>query len=249
MNDQPASEMARLTLEFEDIDDFDMLCDAARIAGRSPEQFVLEEVLYLAGMIAATGGTQSVRLARHHRERNAEFFAAFRKGAMQDTAIADWARSQSRLRHPTLAETIAWAEELHAEQYDASGAPYVGHLQRSSAHLLRCFPDAGPAERHAVWLHDSMKDQGVTEDDLRMRGYGPEVIRIVKGVTRNQASGSYQDWIEAMAAAAHWGTIRVKVADLLDNSDPDRLRALPVDKAEFLSERYGLALQTLESII
>ena len=59
----------------------------------------------------------------------------------------------------------------------------------------------------------------------------------------------HQDWIEAMAAAAHWGTIRVKVADLLDNSDPYRLRALPVDNAEFLSERYGLALQTLESII
>lgn len=88
MNDGPMSEMAQLTLVFEDIDDFDMLCDAARIAWRSPEQFVLEEVLYLAGMIAATGGTKNVMLARHHRGRDAEFFAAFRKGAMQSTANA-----------------------------------------------------------------------------------------------------------------------------------------------------------------
>lgn len=245
MDDDSGTGAASLTLEFEDRDDFDMLCDAARLAGRTPEEFVLEEIMYLAGMITATGGTQHVMLARHHRERNAEFFAAFREGAMHDAAIADWARSQSRRRHPTLAETIAWAEELHAEQTDAAGAPYFGHLERAAEHLVRHFPDAGPAERHAVWLHDAMEDQGVTPDDLHARGYGPEVVKIVQAVTRLPDSGSYRDWIGDMAAEGHKGTIRVKIADLLDNSDPARLAALPPDKARSLAKRYRTALQTL----
>ena len=148
--------------------------------------------------------------------------------------------------HPTLEESAAWAGYWHAAQRDKAGQPYVGHLVRVSRHLVRLFPDASSVERHAAWLHDVLEDTEITAADLAARGYAPEVIDTVQAVTKSpDPEMTYAQRIERLARAGTVSAIRVKLADLTDNSDPDRLGQLPEAKAASLGARYRAAKQHL----
>lgn len=151
--------------------------------------------------------------------------------------------------HPTLEETAAFAGMLHATQTDKAGMPYIGHLARVSRHLLRLFPDATLAERHAAWLHDSLEDTPTTAEDLAARGYDPAVVAIVIALTKPDDVPSYQAWIERLAAGGFVSAMRVKLADLSDNGDPVRLAKLPPEKAQSLMQRYGRAMATLSAAL
>lgn len=144
---------------------------------------------------------------------------------------------------PPLDVTAAWAGYWHGGQTDKAGVPYVAHLIRVQAHLLRLFPDASPAERHAAWLHDVLEDTPVTARDLTDLGYDAAVIGIVQSLTRPE-TGTYADWIDQLATG-DLAAIRVKIADLTDNSDPTRLQALPAAKARSLEARYKAASERL----
>lgn len=151
--------------------------------------------------------------------------------------------------HPSIEETAALAGMLHAAQTDKSGAPYIGHLARVVRHLVRLFPDASTAERHGAWLHDTLEDTAATAADLAARGYDPLVIRIVEALTRPDDGRTYQQWIEALAASAFWPAVRIKLADLADNSDPARLAQLPEAQARALASRYARATETLRAAL
>ncbi|MEM8801207.1 MAG: HD domain-containing protein [Pseudomonadota bacterium] len=152
--------------------------------------------------------------------------------------------------HPTLEETIALAAEIHGSQTDLSGAPYIAHLARVAAHLINQFPMASIAERHAVWLHDCLEDTHMTPADLAAHGYGAAVIELVEAVTRPKGQGAtYQSWIEGLAAAGPIGAIRIKIADLADNSDPIRLASLEPSQAASLGQRYARAHEALEGAL
>ena len=101
------------------------------------------------------------------------------------------------------------------------------------------------AERHAAWLHDAIEDTPTTAADLLERGYGADVVAIVTALTKTESGSSYQDWIEQMAASGFVPAMRVKLADLSDNSDPARLAQLPPDRAASLAARYERAKETL----
>lgn len=150
--------------------------------------------------------------------------------------------------HPTLEETIALAAELHGAQADQSGAPYIAHLARVAAHLIKQFPMASIAERHAAWLHDCLEDTDTSPSDLAARGYDAAVIQLVEAVTRPKGQGvTYHAWIEGLASEGPIGAIRIKIADLTDNGDPSRLAALEPSRAASLGQRYARARQTLEA--
>lgn len=155
-----------------------------------------------------------------------------------------------RLFHPSQEETAAWAGHWHAGQVDKAGKPYVGHLIRVSRHLVRLFPSASRAERHAAWLHDVLEDTAMTAEDLRRMSYAPEVIAIVEAVTKpGTGNETYADWIDRLAQDAPLGALRVKLADLTDNSDPDRLAALPPERAASLETRYRAAIRRLQEAL
>lgn len=157
----------------------------------------------------------------------------------------DGCPSDCRL-HPSLEESAAWAGYWHAAQRDKAGHPYVGHLVRVSRHLMRLFPDANSVERHAAWLHDVLEDTEITAEDLAERGYPPEVIATVQAVTKSPAPEmTYAQRIDRLARAGTVSAIRVKLADLTDNSDPDRLARLPEAKAASLGARYRAAKRRL----
>jgi len=152
--------------------------------------------------------------------------------------------------HPTLAETAAFAAHVHAGQTDKAGRPDYLHLARVARHLVRLFPHATMVERHAAWLHDVLEDTATTAADLRQMGYAEAVIDLVTALTKPIAPQvSYADWIAALAERRDMGAIRVKIADLTDNSDPERLQALPPERSCALSARYGTALQVLQTAL
>ncbi len=152
--------------------------------------------------------------------------------------------------HPTVQQTRDWVSRLHADQTDKAGQPYITHLARVVRHLLRLFPKATEAEIHAAWLHDAIEDCDITADTLQARGYTEQTVGIVELVTKDPSDGlTYQQRIEALIATGNQGAMRVKLADLTDNSDPARLALLPEDRAISLGKRYQAALQKLKTAL
>jgi (p)ppGpp synthase/HD superfamily hydrolase len=144
-------------------------------------------------------------------------------------------------------EIIALATRLHFGQVDKAGKPYVEHLSRVAANLIRLWPDAPRDQVEAAWLHDSLEDTQATEASLATSGVSSETIRIVRAVTRPHG-GEYLAWIADLAATRDQPVIRVKLADNLDNSDPARV-ALLSDGADRVAKRYAPARRLLEAAL
>jgi len=84
---------------------------------------------------------------------------------------------------------VALAERLarhaHQGQTDLASVPYVTHLERVVANLVRRWPDATDDEIAAAWLHDIIED---TDWDARLlvrAGIPVNAVRIVEEVTRS----------------------------------------------------------------
>ena len=147
---------------------------------------------------------------------------------------------------PTLDDTITRVTALHDGQVDKAGAPYVGHVMRVFRRVRQVFPEAPEDVLHAALLHDVLEDCDVTAADLRAAGYSATTIAIVEAVTKNPDDGlTYAERVERLAATGPRGAVQVKICDLMDNSDPDRLSALPPEQAASLSKRYRKALSLL----
>jgi (p)ppGpp synthase/HD superfamily hydrolase len=142
----------------------------------------------------------------------------------------------------TLADTFAFMKEAHYGQLDKSGKPYWQHPLRV---MYRLGERATEAERHAALLHDVIEDCPVTYDDLRARGYGAEVIEIVRLVSKDPRDGlTYRQWTTAIAESGNVQAMRVKLADLADNMSPARLKALPPEMRG-IDRRYRMAWETV----
>jgi (p)ppGpp synthase/HD superfamily hydrolase len=140
-----------------------------------------------------------------------------------------------------LEAALALAVEKHRGQRDKAGAPYVLHPIRM---MLR-FSD--PSAQMVALLHDVIEDCGVTEGELRERGFSDDVISGVLAMTRGLEE-SYEAFIER--AAAHPIARRVKLADIEDNLDLRRLNELTDRDTErlgrYLAARRRLAGETIE---
>jgi (p)ppGpp synthase/HD superfamily hydrolase len=150
---------------------------------------------------------------------------------------------------PTLAETEAFATEVHDGQQDKVGEEYIGHPLRVRATVARTAPlaqvDASHAQ-HAALLHDVVEDSAVTLADLVARGYPPEVVAAVDALSKRPGEP-----IEAYLArvAADPVAIVVKHADMADNGDPVRLGRLPAPDADRLRRRYEARRELLDDLV
>ena len=120
----------------------------------------------------------------------------------------------------------AVAAKWHDGQVDKIGLPYIGHLRRVAAILVDRFPDARQAEIEAALLHDVFEDTDATAADLVEAGISPDAIAIALEVSKPRgAQVPYMPWIGSLLMHASTPALRVKLADNLDNRDPDRVRA------------------------
>lgn len=129
------------------------------------------------------------------------------------------------------------ATRAHHGQTDKAGRPYITHPARIAARVQ------GDDTLEAVaWLHDVVEDTPVTLDDLRDAGFPEAVVAAVHAITRrtHEAPDDYYDRVRANETA-----LRVKAADIADNSDPARLALLDEPTRQRLTRKYAHARHRL----
>ncbi len=137
----------------------------------------------------------------------------------------------------TLERAIAIAAEAHAGQKDRAGAPYILHPIRLMIQM-----DSEDAMMAAV-LHDVVENSVWTLDDLKKEEFPNEVLNAVDSLTHRDKEGEdYWDYIQR--AKSDPIAIKVKLADLEDNLNPDRLNAV-TEKDEKRFDRYRKAQKML----
>ena len=131
--------------------------------------------------------------------------------------------------------------QLHAGQTDKAGRPYIEHLTRV---LLRVQMDGGDRfQQIAALLHDSIEDEKTTADELLALGVPSEAVVLVQALTKRDEQ-SYEDYLRGLIGLDR--VLTVKMADLDDNSDPERLELLPERQRMRLQAKYAQAWDILQ---
>jgi hypothetical protein len=140
------------------------------------------------------------------------------------------------------------AKTAHHGQLDKASMPYITHPIR----VASSFDD--PILQAVGLLHDVIEDCDVTSDDLRAQGMPEEVVQAVLCLTRKEGE-VYQDFIHR--AGENERSRLVKIADIRDNTDKQRMERAPKqvqDTLASLQKRYTKALDyllqpTLETLV
>lgn len=129
-----------------------------------------------------------------------------------------------------LSLAIILATRAHAGQVDRGGAPYILHPLRV---MLQMDTEA---ERVVAVLHDVLEDTDVTLPQLTAAGFSAAILDALYLLTRVELNQSvpgrsllypkrylhtYEEYIERIKGNAL--ARKVKLADLVDNSDLDRI--------------------------
>ncbi|MGU3292521.1 HD domain-containing protein [Williamsia sp. M5A3_1d] len=135
-----------------------------------------------------------------------------------------------------LADSIA--VEAHEGQTDKLGVDYIAH-PRSVARRVDQDDEIAVA---GALLHDVVEDSGLSAADLLERGMPTAVVDVVTLLTRDK-SVSDEDYYAAIKN--HPRALQVKLADLADNNDPDRVSRLPEALQQKLRAKYEKAYRAL----
>ncbi|MET3481502.1 HD domain-containing protein [Methylobacterium sp. 1973] len=139
---------------------------------------------------------------------------------------------------------------------DKAGRLYVRHLATVAAytsafaHHTPCMTALDREEAVQIaWLHDVIEDTDYGHDELIAEGFSASVVEGVEWLTKGVVcpGPSYADWIKALAEKAPLPTILVKLADVEDNSDPERLALLPEETRVRLLRKYEPAKEVLRA--
>ena len=135
-----------------------------------------------------------------------------------------------------IAAARAIASIAHRGQTDKSGEPYIDHPRRIAERLT------DPSQVAAAWLHDVIEDCGISAQDLAAAGIPGDVIDAVVLLTRSDeyTSDHYYASIRENPIA-----LAVKLADIDDNTDEERLAKLDTETQERLREKYRAAIRAL----
>lgn len=154
----------------------------------------------------------------------------------------------------TAADAARFATVVHEGQTDKAGRPYVEHLSRVAAAVLRLSegcPFWSDAERdeatQIAWLHDTIEDEKATMGDLVEEGFVRTVVRSVRDLD-GSGGWEYSDFIAWVCGNCALPTILVKLADVEDNSDPERLALLPAETRARLLRKYEPAKEALKAV-
>lgn len=125
--------------------------------------------------------------------------------------------------------------ESHKEQKDKTGLPYVFH----PFHLAEAMDDE--ISTVCALLHDVVEDTELTFADLEAMGFPTRVIEVLKLLT-HEKDVPYMDYVRRISGDPI--ARKVKIADLLHNSDTSRLDVID-EYAIKRNEKYNEALKIL----
>lgn len=131
------------------------------------------------------------------------------------------------------------AKEAHRGQKEKNGRPYIDHP-------MRVMMEARSEEAQIVAiLHDVVEDTAVTLADLRAAGFSDRVLAGIDAITKRPGE-DYDAYIERVAADDL--ALEVKLADLRDNLDADRLRGAPTPRDLERFDRYRITQARLRAV-
>jgi (p)ppGpp synthase/HD superfamily hydrolase len=138
-------------------------------------------------------------------------------------------------------DAITFAAQAHLGQLDRVGEPYIFHPLRVMLHVK----NAGGTEVEiaAAALHDVVEDTDTTVEELE-RLFGPEVASLVDSMSRREGE-EYVEYVERCVSGGP-SAIRLKQADLADNSSAARLERLPEDQRAELEAKYQRAFEVID---
>jgi len=116
-----------------------------------------------------------------------------------------------------LNKAIEIANKAHAGQFDKGDEPYILHPLRVM--LTR----KNNVERICAVLHDVVEDSNITLENLAQEGLSEEVLTVLNCLTRRKDE-SYEQFIDRILK--NETACRIKLADLDDNMDITRIKAL-----------------------
>ena len=145
----------------------------------------------------------------------------------------------------SLEHALTVAERIHRNQTDKLGAPYMRHVERVVERVAAIAPPELLDDcRVAAALHDTVEDsEGPwTLADIAAAGFSPEVVSAVDSVSKRPGE-DYTDLIHRAGQdpVGRW----VKLADNLDNADPERAAALEPETRQRLATKYADARRVL----
>jgi len=135
---------------------------------------------------------------------------------------------------------------------DKSGKPYVNHLLRVSEKMTSL------DGKIAGLLHDVVEDiEDVTFDDLILFGVPEHIIEALKLVTKietntpltkEQKLQKYNQEIDRIIESRNPLALELKIADMSDNYDPNRLGELDEEKRNWFEQKYGENIKRLRKV-
>jgi len=134
-----------------------------------------------------------------------------------------------------LKKAITLAKEAHKGQVDKGGQDYIKHPLRLMEQM--------PTEELKIIavLHDVVEDSHYTFEDLLKEGFSADTIDALRALTK-QENEPYEDFIQRVKKNTL--AIKVKLADLHDNSNLDRIPN-PTEKDLKRIEKYKKAIKEL----
>ncbi len=138
-----------------------------------------------------------------------------------------------------LEKAVAIATKAHEGQVDKAGQPYITHPIRV---MESCSTEE---EKICAVLHDVIEDTDITLEDLRAEGFSEEILTALSLVTKKEGE-DYDAFIERICVDPL--AIRVKLADLKDNMNLDRL-SHPTDKDRERVIKYQKAYKRLSEVL
>lgn len=127
------------------------------------------------------------------------------------------------------------AINVHREQVDKAGMPYINHPIRVERRCSR------QEDRLVALLHDTIEDGDIASEYLLLVGFSQEVVDAVLSVSRKRGE-DYFEFIQRCKANSIGR--RVKICDLEDNMDITRLNQLTEKDIERL-KKYHKAYKIL----
>lgn len=123
----------------------------------------------------------------------------------------------------------------HRGQTDQAGMAYIGHVARVAAGV------EGQNEVVVALLHDVVEDCDVPLSRVAAQ-FGDEIAAAVDAITRREgeAAESYYARVRANPVA-----LAVKLSDIADNANPDRLAMLDAATRDRLVRKYTKARAAL----
>jgi (p)ppGpp synthase/HD superfamily hydrolase len=138
-------------------------------------------------------------------------------------------------------DAIAFAAQAHQGQLDRLGEPYIFHALR----VMMLVKDAGGSEAEiaAAALHDVVEDTDTTVQEIEQL-FNPEVAVLVDAISRREGE-DYVEYVERCVAAGP-SAVRLKLADLTDNSNPQRLARVASELRAELEAKYRSGFDVIE---